>query len=248
MKSIDKFFKILNLLEVNSNLRLKEISDILNLDKATVHRFLKILLEQEFVRKNFETNRYSLGLRFLNISTKIIEGLNIKTIAQPYLAELKELTGETIHLAMFDGSNVIYIDKIESTKSVRIGSRIGSKAQFYCTALGKTILSFQDSKVKIKIFDDFKFIPMTKNTITDKKTLLQELNEIKRNGYGVDNSENKEEVCCIAAPIFNHDKNVNYAISISAIKTRTNVNKLLEYKEVLIEKCNIISKKMGFPK
>ncbi len=137
IETLIRFFKIIDLLENSSELRLKDIADKLDIDKSTIHRFLKTLLKYNFVKINPNNKKYSLGLKFLNIATKIIDSIDIRNIAHQYLLELEEYSNETIHLATFDGKRVVYIDKIESSKPIRMYSRIGNVASINCTAAGK---------------------------------------------------------------------------------------------------------------
>jgi len=246
VETLIRFFKIIDLLENSSELRLKDIADKLNIDKSTIHRFLKTLLKYNFVKMNPSNKKYSLGLKFLNIATKIIDSIDIRNIAHPYLIDLEEYSNETIHLTTFDGKRVVYIDKIESIKHIRMYSRIGNIAPINCTAAGKAILAFQKESVINSIIQDLDFIPVTKNTITDKKKFMEDLEDVRNKGFAVDNSEHEENICCIAAPIRDYSREVKYAVSISAIKTRMDLSELITFKDILIDKANIISKELGF--
>jgi DNA-binding IclR family transcriptional regulator len=246
VETLIRFFKIIDLLENSSELRLKDIADKLSIDKSTIHRFLKTLLKYNFVKMNPSNKKYSLGLKFLNIATKIIDSIDIRNIAHPYLIDLEEYSNETIHLTTFDGKRVVYIDKIESIKPIRMYSRIGNIAPINCTAAGKAILAFQKESVINSIIQDLDFIPVTKNTITDKKKFMKDLEDVINKGFAVDNSEHEENICCIAAPIRDYSREVKYAVSISAIKTRMDLSELITFKDILIDKANIISKELGF--
>ncbi len=246
VETLIRFFKIIDLLENSSELRLKDIADKLNIDKSTIHRFLKTLLKYNFVRMNPSNKKYSLGLKFLNIATKIIDSIDIRNIAHNHLIKLEEYSNETIHLTTFDGKRVVYIDKIESIKPIRMYSRIGNVAPINCTAAGKVILAFQKQSVINSVIKDLDFIPVTKNTITDKKKFIEELENVRKKGFAVDNSEHEENICCIAAPIRDYSREVKYAVSISAIKTRMSLSKLITFKGILMDKASIISKELGF--
>ncbi|MDD5454823.1 MAG: IclR family transcriptional regulator, partial [Candidatus Ratteibacteria bacterium] len=199
-----------------------------------------------YIKINPANKKYSLRLKFLNISTKIIDSIDIRNIAHPYLMELEKYSNETIHLTTFDGKRVVYIDKIESIKPIRMYSRIGNIAPINCTAAGKVILAFQQEGVVNSIIESLDFIPLTKNTILDKEEFIRVLEVVRKEGYAIDNSEHEENICCIAAPIRDYSRNVNHALSISAIKTRMNLSKLLKFKDILIEKADMISKELGF--
>lgn len=246
VETLIRFFKIIDLLENSSELRLKDIADKLSLDKSTAHRFLKTLLKYNYIKINPANKKYSLGLKFLNIATKIIDSIDVRNVAHSYLIELEEYTNETIHLTTFDGKRVVYIDKIESRKPIRMYSRIGNVAPINCTAAGKVILAFQKDDVINRVIDELDFIPLTNNTITNKEEFLKNLEEVREKGFAIDNSEHEENICCIAAPIRDYSRVVKHAVSISAIKTRMNLSKLVSYKNILIQKADMISRELGF--
>lgn len=246
MKTLYRFLKIIELLENDNNLRLQDISNILNINKSTAHRFLKVMLENDLVKKNESSGRYSLGLRFLNIATKIIDSINVREIAHLYLIELENVTGETIHLTTFDGKNVVYIDKIESNKPIRMYSKIGNIAPIHCTAAGKVILAFQKKEKIDEIIKKVDFVRYTKNTITDEKEFRNCLEVVRKHSYAVDDCEHEESICCIAAPIRDYSKRTNSAVSISAVVSRMSFSELLSFKDLLLEKCNLISEELGF--
>jgi IclR family KDG regulon transcriptional repressor len=241
-----KFYRIIELLENSSEIRLKDIADSLNIDKSTIHRFLKTLLKYNFVKKNPSNKKYSLGLKFLNIATKLIDSMDIRDIAHPYLIELGEISKGTIHLTTFDGKRVVYIDKIESRESVRMYSRIGNIAPINCTAAGKVILASQPEGLMNSIIESLDFIPLTKNTIIDKEEFTKAMRDVRSAGFAIDNSEHEENICCIAAPIKDYSREIKYAISMSAIITVMDLPKLITFKDILIDKANKISTELGF--
>jgi DNA-binding IclR family transcriptional regulator len=246
VETLIRFYRIIELLENSSELRLKDIADSLNIDKSTIHRFLKTLLKYNFVKINPSNKKYSLGLKFLNIATKLIDSIDIRNIAHPYLIELEEISNETIHLTTFDGKRVVYIDKIESREPIRMYSRIGNIAPINCTAAGKVILAYQPEGVINSIIESLDFISLTKNTITGKEEFIKALKDVRSTGFAIDNSEHEENICCIAAPIKDYSRGVKYAISISAIRTRMDLPKLITFKDILIDKANKISNELGF--
>jgi len=246
VETLIKFFKIVELLEKNSELRLKDIAEKSNLDKSTVHRFLKTLLKYNYVKMNPVNKKYSLGLKFLNIATKVIESIDVRNIAHPYLVELERRTSEVIHLTTFDGDRIVYIDKIESNRPIRMYSRIGNVAPIYCTAAGKVILAFQKKDIIERIIKETDFVKLTDNTITDVKEFAENLKDIREKGFAVDNSEHEENICCIAAPVRDYSRKVRYAISISSIKSRMDLEELITFKDLLIDKANKISIELGY--
>jgi DNA-binding IclR family transcriptional regulator len=246
MKTLARFFSIVDLLEEMHEARLKEIAERLGLDRSTVYRFLSTGQKHGYIQKDDKTSRYSLGYRFLVLSATISKRLDIRKIAHQHLVELEQHTGETIHLTIFDGKNVVYIDKIERERPVRMYSRIGNIAPMHCTAVGKAILAYQPDGEIEKILDLDNLKKYTPNTITDKGALLRELKKIRETGYAVDRQEHEDEICCIASPIWNSSGSVHLAISISAIISRTKMKDLLTFVPVLKQKSMLISRSLGF--
>lgn len=246
VKTLERVFKIIDLLESKDELKLQEIANYSGIHKSTVSRFLKTLLEYNYIKKNKENLKYSLGIKFVNISSIILKKLDLRNIVHPYLIELGKLTGEATHLVIFDGNVAVYIDKVESEHPIQMYSRIGNIVPLYCTAVGKIILAFQDDELINTIIDDIKFVRHSDNTIIDKEVLKKTLTKIRIEKVAVDRGENEEGIICIAAPIFHHNKKVNASISISAVKSRIDLETLLQYKDILLEKSNIISKELGY--
>lgn len=246
MNSLNKVFAIIELLKKNGELRLQDIADNLGLHKSTAHRLVSELCALNYLDKRSETKRYRLGLKFLDISSTIIGNLDIREQARQSIEELNALAQETIHLAMLLGNQVIYIDKKESPHSIRMYSQIGRGAPLYCTALGKVILAFQAPEIQKKLLDSITFSKCTDNTITSREELMRELDAIRKKDYATDNEEHEKNIGCIAAPIRDYTKRVVAAISITAILYRLGMKDLMKYKDILIEKCHEVSKKLGY--
>jgi DNA-binding IclR family transcriptional regulator len=127
---------------------------------------------------------------------------------------------ETVHLCIEDRGEVIYIDKIESNQTIRMYSRIGSRAPIYCTAVGKVLLSGMDQDKKNETISKMKFIPKTPTTITSKKEFLEEIEKVDSQGYALDNSENEASLMCVAFPIFDHNGKIIASFSVSGPNNR----------------------------
>ncbi len=246
MKTLEKAFTIIELIEEHDGLKFNDIIELTAFKKSTVHRFLSFLTKNKYIRKDKKTSNYELGIKFLRISSKVLSNLNIRDNAEQYLYELSKATGETVHLAMLIGEDVIYIDKKESNQAIRMISQIGKIARPYCTGVGKAIFAFQNKRFIEKKLDEFYLIKYTDNTIGDREALIQEVKEIRKKGFSLDREENERGICCIAAPIRDHAGNVIASISISAVKIRLDIDGLLKYKDMVLNKADLISKSLGF--
>ncbi len=246
MKTLEKAFTIIELIEEHDGLKFNDIIELTSFKKSTVHRFLSFLIKNKYIRKDKKTSNYELGIKFLEISSKVLSNLNIRDNAEQYLYELNKATGETVHLAMLIGDDVIYIDKKESNQAIRMISQIDKIARPYCTGVGKAIFAFKSKGFTEKKLDEIELKKYTENTIVDREDLIQELREIRKKGFSLDREENEIGICCMAVPIRDHTGNVIASISISAVKIRLDIDGLLEYKDMILDKANLISKSLGY--
>jgi DNA-binding IclR family transcriptional regulator len=194
---------------------LAEISKKMNLAKSTVHGLLSTLRDFGYVEQSEFDGNYSLGITLFEIGCVVSNNWDVRKIAAPYLMKLVEETGETVHLVVLDQGEVLYIDKHESNKSLKIVSEIGARLPSHCTGVGKALLAYLPSKEVKRIIDAKGLQAYTKNTITDPLELEKELERIRKQGYAEDNGEIMDSLRCVAVPIWNYNNKVCAAISIS---------------------------------
>lgn len=224
---------------------LSEISRQTGFPKTTVHRILLTLVRRGFLRKESQTGRYQLTLKFFEVGSTAVSQLGIKDVAKPYLESLRNLSGETAHLAVMDDDGVFYIDKIESSQSIRMYSYIGRRAPVHCTAVGKALLAYQP-KEKIEKFLSRGVKAYTQNTILDKKKLMEELSKIRKQEYALDKEELEIGLFCIASPVRNHSGEVIAAVSISGPGVRLSKSRLGELIPLVVQTGSEISAALGY--
>ncbi|HVO39025.1 MAG TPA: IclR family transcriptional regulator [Spirochaetia bacterium] len=247
MRSLQRVFRIVDLLRDRREIRLQEIADSLRLQKSTAYRLTAELCAEGYLQKSPETKTYALGMKFLDISSHIIDTMDIRALAKPGIRRLNEVTQDTVHLAMLVDRQVIYVDKEESPRAVRMYSQIGKVAPLYCTGVGKAILAFQPSETMDELLARVRFQRYTPNTIVDRHALARELAVTRRRGFALDNEEHEPNVGCIAAPLWDHSQKVIASISITVVLHRhVRIEQLLEYRELLVDTCDGISRKLGF--
>lgn len=127
----------------NSGLGISDLAKRVGLHKSTAHRILVALEREGFVVHDPTTGRYRLGLSLLELGSAVLDSLGSKQVARPFLEEIHRACGETVHLAILDEGEVVYIDKIESTRRVRMYSQIRKRPPTHCTGLGKVLLAWQ---------------------------------------------------------------------------------------------------------
>jgi IclR family acetate operon transcriptional repressor len=157
------------------------------------------------------------------------------------------MSGETTYISVLDGTEILYINKVESTQAVHSNCTIGSRNHLYCSSMGKAILAFLPPDERNTILD--KISPLkafTPNTITDRSVLLSELERIRNQGYAIDDIEGEDNVRCVGAPIFDHVGRPFAAMSLSGPAFRLSVDDLHQLSASVVNVTQRISRQMGY--
>lgn len=248
VQSLERALTILNKIsEYPDGIPIARLSEQVGLTKSTTHRLLATMANMNYVVKDEETDKYKLGLQILFLSRNLFNNFNIVNTAKRYLEKLSHEVNETVHLCIEDHGEVIYIDKIESNQTIRMYSRIGSRAPMYCTGVGKILLSGMDKDYFEELISKMNFIPKTPTTITSKEEFVKEIEKVKSQGFALDNSENEEVLRCIASPIYDHKGKIIASFSVSGPSNRVTMDVI---NHTLIEKMKQysleISKNLGY--
>ncbi|OQY31313.1 MAG: hypothetical protein B6241_14330 [Spirochaetaceae bacterium 4572_59] len=248
--SVVKTMKLLETLSKQDEVGVTELSEAVDGNKSTVYRFLNTLSGLGYVRQNKKNEKYSLTLKLFQLGVQALNRLDLHKAAQPIMEELAEYSNETIHLASMEENHIFYLDKIESPLALRVamGSAQGRFAQPYCTAVGKTILSWLSDQKKDEMLKDTNWVGRTSTTITSRDDLDNELEQIHKQGFAYDMEENEAGVRCVAAPIFDSGDNICGALSISGPSVRMNREKLDNLTKQLISAGKKISEDLGTQK
>lgn len=211
---------------------------------SNVCKYLAAFQQAGLVDQDSVTERYYIGVAALRLGSTVLKRINIRDICSPFLKKLAAQTGETIHLVIRDGLRVVYIDKVESSKTIRMHSQIGSRTPMYCTGVGKALLAYSpDSLTEAVIAEGL--VAMTENTLTSRDTLLEEIKLIRERGYAIDNGEHEPDVRCVAAPLFDHSERAIASISVSAPKWRMPADRIQDTGELLRQTSAEISRQLG---
>lgn len=249
LKALDKSLAILEILSQESSpLSIAELSERLAIYPSTIHRILDTLRYWGYVEQDSDTQRYQLGLKVLDLGMAKLQGMELVKEAAPYLKGLRDQSNETVHLAVLEEGEVLYLDKKESPQSVRMVSQLGRRLPAHCTGLGKVLLAYLDEEEQEKVIKEKELSRFTENTITDRKKLREELSKVRHQGFAEDRGEHEKDVRCIAAPIKDHRGKVIAAISLSLPAFRMNASKKRKLKETLIQTGENISKRLGYHK
>jgi IclR family KDG regulon transcriptional repressor len=212
---------------------LSELSLRTGLHKSTARRLLLTLSSVGLVRQVPPDDHYTLGARVPALGRAAQVHLLIGPAAHGILVELRDQTTETVHLAVPDRFEIVYLEKVESHQSVQAASRVGYRAPLYCTGLGKAYLAFQPSDVRAEYIATTTLIRRTPTTFTDPAMFVEELAKIRRRGYATDDEENEGGVRCVAAPVLNASGVSVAAISLMAPAGRLSKTRMAKMGELV---------------
>lgn len=244
IRSFAKGMNVLELLSDNEFLTVAQVGKLMNINRASSHRFLSTLKELGYADKD-DSSRYYLTSKVIELGMKVLDRFEIRKIARPFLQELSAQFNESINLGYFNGEEVLTIDKIDSTEILRMDAGIGGGEPAYCTSLGKAILAFLPDVQLEEYLRSTVLSAFTPNTVISKDKLKEELRRIRENGYALDDEELSVGLRCIGAPLFDHNRQAVYAISISGPSIRMGSKKLEEMQRALKAICRNLSGKMG---
>jgi DNA-binding IclR family transcriptional regulator len=200
--TLDKTFQIIDLLAQNPRgLRLSEMSAELGLPSSSIHHILSMLRSSDYVDQDSDNKRYRLGFKFLVISSTILDNLDIRRTAYIHLRQLHQKVNETVNLTILRNGQVTFIDKIQKVGGLSLDTYIGFSTAPHAAASGKVLLSEMNAHEIESIYRSPSLKTFGKNTITTLSQLLKELEEVRRQGYAIDNEEYYEGVRCVAAPV-----------------------------------------------
>lgn len=226
--------------------KLSELASLLSLDRSTTYRILLSLEKCQLVERNQQTGEYSLSVGALELGSAYLGRIDLVQIARPIMADLARKAQETVHLAILSDTEILYIDKVDSPRSLGVMSKVGQRSPIYCTALGKALLAFQSPEEQSRILKKIDLKPFTSRTITTKEALRKELQWVRHNEYALDRRETEEDVECIAAPIRNHLGNAVAAISVSGPQRKINTSEEKLFVGQVLTAAALISTKLGF--
>ena len=224
--------KLMSLIEcvaaADAPMRFTDILSRADQPRGTVHRQLTHLVEEGLLEMT-ETGAICPALRLLSLASRSWARNEFRLVAEPHLRRLQERTGETVHLGVLRGTEVIYLDKVEGRQSVRMYSQIGNASPAYCTGVGKAALSTLDQEALARLVGEMRFHPFTERTHLSAAALLADIEKISADGHAIDNEEHEVGICCVAAPIHAEGHDLRAGVSVTGPAYRVTPAQLMEW-------------------
>lgn len=220
-QSLEKAIDILEYIAAapRPGVTLAECTGILGFSKATTQRMLLTLTRRNMLHFDEELGVYSLGMLTAKLGAEYLSRLDMRRAALPALRDLVAESGETAHLGVLSGNDVVYIELVDSPHPIRIFSKVGDSVPAYATAVGKAILANMPGDVRQTHLPD-SLIARTPQTLHTFEDLYRDLALTRERGYAIDNSENREGIRGFAAPIFDLTGAVCAGLSLAGPKSR----------------------------
>lgn len=245
LQTVERALQLLEILaEHPRGMQPKEIEEVLELNKVTVHRLLATLENRGFIERI--SNAYVIGLKVVELSSMKLSNVELKTEAVPYLRELVSRIGLPVQMAILEGIEAVFIEKIECMNSFRMYSQIGKRIPVYASGVGKVLL-LQESDEAIKHrLEGVEFNAFTSKTPKDVDELLEAIKVARKKGYAVDDEEHEKGIFCVAAPIYDYRDRIIAAISVGDINRQfikgTNAKQI----ELIKQAAREISRRLGY--
>jgi len=226
-------------------LTLAEVIAQTGLPRATAHRFLRALAAYGLLDQDRARGDYRLGLKLFALGSIALANLDLHREAGPAIDRLTRLSGESVHLALFDGFNVVVVARRDGDASRRSVVTEIEQAPAHCTAVGKAALAFQPAEVVDRLCAAG--LPrFTPTTISDAAALRAALQQIARRGFAIDDGEHRPGVRCIGAPIRDPGGRVFAALSVTGAAARITARRANELGPLVVDAADAISRRLGW--
>jgi IclR family KDG regulon transcriptional repressor len=248
VKSLMKALRVLDTLgDCPGGMGITDLSVALKAPKSTVHRLVSTLEAARYVVFDPPTSKYSLGNRLAKLGEQLNHQSSLLTFAMPMLEQLTRECHEASHLAIMQGTEVVYVSHEESKEPVRISFGMGHRAPAHCTALGKVFLAdLTDSDILMLYKNQKKLERLTTRTKTSLRELLAEMAIVRKEGIAYDNEEYMTGLRCMAAPIRDFSRRIVAAASLSMFTHKMTTARREFFKSALTRASAELSEKLGF--
>ncbi len=246
IRLIEKVTQILDLFSLERpEWGVGDVARALELPKSTTSELMSSLADQRLLSRTTSKGRYRLGWRLFELSQTLLDTTEFRLGARKVMKELVECWEETVHLAVLDGAQAVYVEKLQPTPGIKIWiSRAGARLPAHCSGVGKVLLAHSEWEHVAELLEHQGMPTLTPNTITDLDVLADELERVRERGYAYDHEETLVGLCCVAAPIYDPRGTVVAAVSLSVPDYRFHPAKS-NYTAAILDAARRISENAG---
>jgi DNA-binding IclR family transcriptional regulator len=223
-----------------------EISRKLQIPKSSASYILRTLEKQNYLNRDGQSGKYRVGLKILSLSRGALSGIDVREVALPIMRHLVDKTNLTCHLAILDGPEAVYIEKVEPTGFIRMDTWVGRRMRVHATSVGKALVAHIPQERLEKMIADRAMERRTPKTITTLPRLLKELDRVRTQGYAVDDEENNLGARCLGAPVFNQQGQIEASLGLSGTTNQVNSETMPRIIEALKDAARHISMQLGY--
>jgi DNA-binding IclR family transcriptional regulator len=223
-----------------------EISRKLEIPKSSASYILRTLEKRGYLQRDPQSGRYRVGLKILSLSRGALSGIDVRELALPIMRHLMEKTNLTCHLAILDGAEAVYIEKVEPHGFIRMDTWVGRRMRVHATSVGKALVADLPQEQLEKIIADRPLEKRTPKTITTLPRLLRELERVRTLGYAVDDEENNLGARCLGAPVFNQQGEIEASLGLSGTINQVNSDTMPRIVEALKDAARHLSMQLGY--
>ena len=247
---MDTAQRLLDILEVflkkDGEIGIAEIASFSKVNVSTAYRIASDLVKRGYLRQKEKRGKYSLGIKLLEFHAAIQRNLKIGELAQPFLQKLSKLSGEYTEIAILESFTAVTVAQVEVDHNLRILNLVGERLPLHATSVGKVLLAHMSPADRQNFYDGVRLERFTPNTTTDRRRLEQEVEEITKQGFAIDNEEYDLGVWAVAAPVYGQNGSLAAGLAIAAPSARAFARKREELKTMVKTGGLEISRELGY--
>jgi IclR family pca regulon transcriptional regulator len=231
-QSLERGLAILSSFREGSTLLgVSELAREVGLSRSTAHRYIATLATLGYLDQDPATRKYRLGPRVVDLGFSAINSMDLREVAVPHLQALSDETGHTVNMAVLDGADIVYIERCRTSqrgqRDIDLNLHIGSRLPAYCTSMGKVLLAFLPDDEQRAAVDEVQFAQRGPNTLTERDSLLADLDRVRTAGLAVNNEELAYGLRSIAAPVRSQSGEALAAINIAVHRSMVSLEDLV---------------------
>ncbi len=226
-------------------MNLTDLSQQLGIPPATVHRLLSTFEELDFVEQDSELGLWFVGLKTFTVGNAFLNRRDFVSTARPHMEALVDQCGETVNLGIVDDGEVVFVSQVESREVMRMIVRLGSRSPIHASGVGKAMLANMSDARVARILERRGLPRFTEQTIDNPAAFREELDQIRQQGYALDDEEHAVGLRCVAAAIYDQNGQALAAISLSGPKARMVDERLAELGSAIQQTAEEITQALG---